>query len=97
VTELPGSSPHIRYSDKPVVQIVVYSNEGRDSAKQRSYKILADLADAHSKTYTVGGYHHISVLVRPSHQDVSGQPYDVARVVSQIQLGLSNLAKWHDA
>lgn len=94
VQELAGSSPHPSYSDKPSIQIVLYSNQGATQARSLSYQVVKDLASAHAKKYDNGGIHHVDVILRPSVQNVANQPYNVARVVFQVDIRLSSLEKW---
>lgn len=94
VQELTGTSPHIRYSDKPTIQIVVFCNEGPTQARSRSYTVVNDLALAHAKDFDNGGIHHIDLVLRPSRQDVANQPHNVVRIMFQVEIGLSSLEKW---
>ena len=94
VQEQTGIMPHIRYSDRPTIQILVYSNLGFDESRRLSYKIVQELQDSQGKTFASGGIHRVIPLVRPSRLDVAGLPNNVGRTSTQLDLILSSLEKW---
>lgn len=95
VEELPsGQTPHIRYSDRPTVQIVVYSNVGITEAMRLGRKISVDLMDSVGTVFQAGGIHRVLTLIRPSRQDLPGLPPGVGRTVAQYELVLSTEEKW---
>lgn len=95
VEEMPsGTTPHIRYSDRPTVQIVVYSNAGIFEATRLGRKISTDLMDSVGIPGLSGGIHRVITLIRPSRQDLPGLPPGVGRTVAQYELVLSTEEKW---
>lgn len=95
VEEMPsGQTPHIRYSDRPTVQIVVYSNAGIFEATRLGRKISTDLLDSVGSVFPAGGIHRVLTLIRPSRQDLPGLPPGVGRTVAQYELVLSTEEKW---
>jgi hypothetical protein len=94
VQELTGFTPHIRYSDRPGMQVIVYSQAGDAAARKISYKILDDLSKAQGLSFLNGGIHRIITTIRPSIINLSGQPSGVGRCSMQFDLILSSTAKW---
>jgi hypothetical protein len=95
VEEVPsGQTPHIRYSDRPTIQVVVYSNVGILEATRLGRKISTDLLDSVGIPFLSGGIHRVLTLIRPSRQDLPGLPPGVGRTVAQYELVLSTEEKW---
>lgn len=95
VEELPsGQTPHIRYSDRPSIQVVVYSNVGINEATRLGRKVSTDLLDSIGVPFPAGGIHRVLTLIRPSRQDLPGLPPGVGRSVAQYDLVLSTEEKW---
>ncbi len=95
VEEMPsGTTPHIRYSDRPTIQVVVYSNVGILEATRLARKVSTDLMDSVGAKFQSGGLHRVITLIRPSRQDLPGLPPGVGRAVAQFELVLSSLASW---
>ena len=94
VSEATGSVPHIRYADRPSIQILVYSNLGFAESRKKSYQILNELQDAQGQVFENGGIHRVITVIRPSRQDVNGLPFGVGRTLTQVDYILSNLEKW---
>lgn len=94
VEETVGNTPHIRYSDRPTVQVVVYSNAGKPEATRLAREVQKALQDSQGKKYTEGGIHRVITLIRPSRQDLIGLPPGVGRAVAQYELILSTQEKW---
>jgi len=94
VEELVGSTPHIRYSDRPTVQVVVYSNAGKPEATRLAREVQKALQDSQGKKYAEGGIHRVITLIRPYRLDLVGLPPGVGRAVAQYELILSTLEKW---
>lgn len=94
VEEMIGTTPHIRYSDRPTVQIVVYSNLGHGEASRLSRRIQKDLQDLQGVKFSSGGIHRVITLIRPHREDLQGIPPGVGRSVAQYELILSTQQKW---
>lgn len=95
VEEMPsGSTPHIRYSDRPTVQVVVYSNVGILEATRLGRKVSTDLLSCVGVPFPSGGIHRVLTLIRPGRQDLPGLPPGVGRAVAQYELVLSTEEKW---
>lgn len=95
VEEMPsGQTPHIRYSDRPTVQVVVYSNVGILEATRLGRKVSTDLLGSVGIPFSSGGIHRVITLIRPSRQDLPGLPPGVGRAVAQYELVLSTEEKW---
>ena len=95
VEELPsGTTPHIRYSDRPTIQVIVYSNVGVFEATRLARKVSTDLLDSVGLPGLSGGIHRVITLIRPSRQDLPGLPPGVGRTVAQYELVLSTEEKW---
>lgn len=94
VEEVTGTTPHIRYSDRPTVQVVVYSNTGKLSVARLARQISTDLMDSQGVPFTSGGIHRVVTLIRPARQDIVGLPPGVGRAVAQYELILSTEQKW---
>lgn len=95
VEELPsGQTPHIRYSDRPSIQVVVYSNVGINEATRLGRKVSTDLLGSIGVQFPAGGIHRVLTLIRPSRQDLPGLPPGVGRSVAQYDLVLSTEEKW---
>lgn len=91
VEEEVGTTPHIRYADRPAVSVVVYST---DNARARSQVIQRDLQNAQGTAFASGGIHRVITVIRPYRQDIAGLPPGVARVSATYELILSSLEKW---
>lgn len=95
VEEMPsGTTPHIRYSDRPTVQVIVYSNVGIIEAMRLGRKVSTDLLASAGVKFAAGGIHRVITLIRPSRQDLPGLPPGVGRAVAQYELVLSTEEKW---
>jgi hypothetical protein len=95
VEEMPsGTTPHIRYSDRPTIQVVVYSNAGIFEATRLARKVSTDLLDSVGVPGVAGGIHRVLTLIRPGRQDLPGLPPGVGRAVAQYELVLSTVEKW---
>jgi hypothetical protein len=94
VEEVQGSTPHIRYSDRPTVQVIVYSNLGIMEATRLARKISKDLQDSQGVKFAAGGIHRVLTLIRPARQDLVNLPPGVGRAVAQYELILSTFEKW---
>lgn len=94
VEEVTGTTPHIRYSDRPTVQIIVYSNVGILEATRLARKISTDLLASVGTPFPSGGIHRVITLIRPARQDLVGLPPGVGRTVAQYELVLSTEEKW---
>lgn len=94
VEEVVGTTPHIRYSDRPTVQIIVYSNVGILEATRLARKISTDLLASVGTPFPSGGIHRVITLIRPARQDLVGLPPGVGRTVAQYELVLSTEEKW---
>lgn len=95
VEELPsGRTPHIRYSDQPSIQVIVYSNVGILEATRLGRKVSTDLLDSIGIAFPSGGIHRVITLIRPARQDLPGLPPGVGRSVAQYDLVLSTEEKW---
>lgn len=92
--EAPGLTPHIRYSDRPSIDILVYSNQGFDESRRRAYQVVDEIQAAQGKPYSSGGIHRVITVLRPGRFDVAGLPSGVGRTSAQVDLILSNREKW---
>jgi len=97
--QLPGSTPHIRYANRPTIQIVVYSADqdditAKDNSLSASYSIQSALEDARGTPFPEGGIHRVITRVDPNRQDIAGLPYGCGRTVAQYDFILSNKEKW---
>lgn len=94
VEEMQGTTPHIRYSDRPTIQVVVYSNVGIREATRLARQISVDLQNSQGVPLPSGGIHRVLTLIRPSRQDLVGLPPGIGRAVAQYELILSTEEKW---
>jgi hypothetical protein len=94
VQEQTGRIPHIKYSDRPSISLILYSNEGFNAARQRMYTVLEELQAAQGQAFESGGIHRVITVLRPGRSDVAGLPQGVGRVSAQADLILSNREKW---
>lgn len=94
VQEQTGRTPHIRYSDRPSINLVLYSNEGFNAARRRLYTVVEELQAAQGKPFPSGGIHRVITVLRPSRGDVAGLPQGVGRTTAQLDLILSSREKW---
>lgn len=94
VEEMIGTTPHIRYSDRPTVQVVVYSNLGYAESSRISRRIQKDLEASRGTVFTSGGIHRVITLIRPHREDLQGLPPGVGRSVAQYELILTTTEKW---
>jgi hypothetical protein len=91
VQEVTGDTPHIRYSDRPAVQVILYSN---DDGPRRARQVQVDLMNAQGVRFPSGGIHRVITAIRPYRQDISGLPPGVVRVSATYELVLSSYEKW---
>lgn len=94
VEEQLGTTPFVRYSDRPTIEIVVYSNLGVAEATRRAREILTDLQNAQGNPLPSGGIHRVITVIRPYRQDLPGVPADVGRAILQVDLILSTKGHW---
>lgn len=95
IEEMPsGTTPHIRYSDRPTIQVVVYSNGGIREATRLARKVSTDLLASVGIAFPSGGLHRVLTIIRPGRQDLPGLPPGVGRAVAQYDLVLSTEEKW---
>ena len=98
IEEVTGSIPHLQYSDRPGVQIVVYSVNGFSASRRLAYDILRDLQSQQGVKYVIGGLnsgiHRVITTLRPARQDINGLPSGTGRTVCQIDLILSTQDHW---
>jgi len=91
---LAGTTPHIAYSDRPQVEVIVYSNLGAAKATLIARQAQTALADAIGVPLPSGGIHGVYTLIRPHREDLQGLPPGVGRAIALYDLLLSNTAKW---
>jgi len=95
LSEQPGTTPHVKYSDRPSVGVAVYSKEGPTASRRHAFDIQALLADSIGVPYAAGGLHRVFTDIKPYRFDIPGQPYGVARTYAQYSFILSDLGtKW---
>lgn len=97
--DLAGSTPHIRYANRPTMQVVAYAMDDDEiTAKDRSlryaFDIQAALLESVGASFPDGGIHRVITRVSPYRQDIAGLPYGVGRSVAQYDFILSNTEKW---
>lgn len=97
--QLPGSTPHIKYANRPTVKITVYCTDpddqtAHDKSLRTSYDIQAALEASRGLPFPEGGIHRVLTQVDPIRQDISGLPYGTGRTVAQYEFILSNKEKW---
>lgn len=97
--DLAGTTPHIRYANRPTVQIISYAMDEDDlTAKNRAlryaFDIQAALLESVGTPFSEGGIHRVVTRVSPYRQDLAGLPYGVGRAVAQYDFILSNIEKW---
>lgn len=97
--DLPGTTPHIEYANRPSLQIVVYVQDEDDYAAKNaslrtSFSIQKELQASIGTVFPEGGIHKVLTRVSPYRQDLSGLPYGVGRTVAQYDFILSNRNKW---
>ena len=97
--QLAGSTPHILYSNRPTIQVVVYCTDaddytGKNKSLRVSYDIQAALEAARGVPFTEGGIHRVITRVDPNRQDIGGLPYGCGRSVAQYDFILSNKSHW---
>lgn len=94
IEEVTGSIPHIAYSDRPGIKIVVYSVDGFSASRRLCYDILRDLQSKQGVKYSTGGIHRVITSLRPARADIQGLPSGTGRCVFQVDLILSTLDHW---
>lgn len=94
IEERPGTITHLRYSDRPTIQIVVYSVNGFSASRRIAYDILRDLQSKQGVQYSQGGIHRVITQIRPYRQDINGLPSGTGRTVFQVDLILSTQGHW---
>lgn len=95
LTEQPGTTPHIKYSDRPSIGVAVYSKDGPTASRRHAFDIQALLADSVGVPYALGGLHRVFTDIKPYRFDIPGQPHGVARTYAQYSFILSDfLTKW---
>lgn len=97
--QLPGSTPHIKYANRPSIQIVSYCYDEDEvtavnKSLRTSYDIQAALEAARSTPFPLGGIHRVITRVDPYRQDIAGLPYGCGRTIAQYDFILSNTEKW---
>lgn len=97
--QLPGTTPHITYANRPSIQVVVYATDaddytGKNKSLRASYDIQAALEAARGTVFPEGGIHRVITRVDPYRQDIAGIPYGCGRTVAQYDFILSNKEKW---
>lgn len=91
---LGGTTPHIRYSDRPQVDVIVYSNLGVAEATRIARQAQMALSDAIGVPLPSGGIHRVITVIRPHREDISGLPPGVGRASALYDLVLSSTVKW---
>jgi hypothetical protein len=94
IEEITGTTPHIRYSDRPSVQLVSYSSDGPFQSTQILLDAQQALLVAQGQPYPSGGIHRLLSLVRPYYQPLQGLPVGVGRSVAQYEFIMSSREKW---
>lgn len=94
IEEVIGTIPHIRYSDRPGIQVVTYSVNGFSASRRLAYDILRDLQANQGVKYSTGGIHRIITTLRPYRQDINGLPSGTGRTVTQFDLILATQDHW---
>lgn len=97
--QLPGTTPHIRYANRPTMQIVCYVADaddvtGKDGSLRLAYNIQAALLEAVGTAFSEGGIHRVITRLDPHRVDLPGLPYGVGRTVAQYDLILASQQKW---
>lgn len=97
--QLQGTTPHIKYANRPSIKITVYCTDEDDTtAKNKSlrvsYDIQAALEAARGVPFPEGGIHRVLTQIDPNRQDIAGLPYGTGRTVAQYEFILSNQEKW---
>jgi len=92
--ELGGSTAHIDRSNRPTMEIVVYSNTGFAGSRAKAYQIQSELREAWGQPFENGGIHRVITRIAPYRQDIPGLPYGVGRTVAQYDFILTNSEKW---
>jgi len=91
---LAGTTPHIRYLDRPQLDVIVYSNQGVARATLIARQAQTALADAIGVPLPSGGIHRVITLIRPHREDLQGLPPGVGRAAALYDLILSSAVKW---
>lgn len=95
VQELPGgTTPHIRYSDRPTIEVITYSNLGVAEATLIGRQVQKALQDCQGQVLPSGGIHRVITVVRPHREDLAGLQPGVGRSSAQYDLILSSVEKW---
>jgi hypothetical protein len=94
VQEEQGTTPHIRYSDRPSVRVVVYTNLGMFRATEVGREVQKHLQDAQGVKLSSGGIHRVITEIRPAREDIPGLPAGVGRSSALYTLILSSEEKW---
>lgn len=94
VEEIPGTTPHIRYSDRPSVQLIAYSSAGPRASVQALQRAAKALQDSQGVPLPSGGVHRVLTVLRPHYQPLQGLPVGVGRAVAQFEFILSTHDHW---